>query len=82
MSTQVKEKQDELFEAEDRVEAVEVEIETPEESAAETVAEPEPEPEQPSDEEHKSKVSDTKRRIDQLTKKMREAERREEEAIR
>ena len=45
MSTQVKEKQDELFEAEDRVEAVEVEIETPEESAAETVAEPEPEPE-------------------------------------
>jgi len=80
MSTQVKEKQDELFEAEDRVEAVEVEIETPEDAASEPVAAQEPE--QASDEEHKSKVSDTKKRIDQLTKKMREAERREEEAIR
>ena len=80
MSTQVKEKQDELFEAEDRVEAVEVEIETPEEQSAEPTAEQEPA--QPAEEEHRGRVSDTQKRIDQLTKKMREAERREEEAIR
>ena len=80
MSTQVKEKQDELFEAEDRVEAVEVEVETPEEQSAEPSAEQEPA--QPAEEEHRGRVSDTQKRIDQLTKKMREAERREEEAIR
>ena len=80
MSTQVKEKQDELFEAEDRVEAVEVEVETPEEQSEEPTAEQAPP--QPAEEEHRGRVSDTQKRIDQLTKKMREAERREEEAIR
>ncbi len=80
MSTQMKEKQDELFEAEERVEAVEVEIEAPADSTDDTATVEQVE--ESSDEEHKSKVSDTKARIDRLTKKMREAERREEEAIR
>ena len=80
MSTQMKEKQDELFEAEERVEAVEVEIEAPADSTDDSA--PVEQVEESSDEEHKSKVSDTKARIDRLTKKMREAERREEEAIR
>tara|TARA_R100000329_G_scaffold97894_1_gene80972 strand:- start:703 stop:1566 length:864 start_codon:yes stop_codon:yes gene_type:complete len=76
----MKEKQDELFEAEERVEAVEVEIEAPADSTDDSA--PVEQVEESSDEEHKSKVSDTKARIDRLTKKMREAERREEEAIR
>tara|TARA_A100001391_G_scaffold33113_1_gene17830 strand:- start:7954 stop:8817 length:864 start_codon:yes stop_codon:yes gene_type:complete len=76
----MKEKQDELFEAEERVEAVEVEIEAPADSTDDTATVEQVE--ESSDEEHKSKVSDTKARIDRLTKKMREAERREEEAIR
>lgn len=61
---------EEVLQEEPRVEPVEVEIESVEESA-----------ENFEDSEQRQVVSDSKKRIDRLTKKMREAERREQDAI-
>jgi len=72
------EKQTELdLEVEPREQPVEIEVDPKTDKAVEVSSDVEIEEEG----EHEQSVSDSKKRIDRLTKKMREAERREQEAI-